>query len=67
MAALGTGIYKSKYVGAAIAPNKSTYFRIEPRVSWRITPYWTLDARLCVPAAEVRESSPTPQAPTSCM
>jgi hypothetical protein len=45
MAALDTGIYKSKYVGAAIAPNESTYFRIEPRVSWRITPNWTLDAR----------------------
>jgi hypothetical protein len=43
-ATLGTGIYKTRYVGAAVAPNKSTYFRIEPRVSWRITPYWTLDA-----------------------
>jgi hypothetical protein len=43
-ATLGTGIYKSRYVAAAVAPNKSSYFRIEPRVIWRITPYWTLDA-----------------------
>jgi hypothetical protein len=43
-AVLDAGIYRSKYVGAAIDENKSRYLRVEPHVSWRMTPQWTLDA-----------------------
>jgi hypothetical protein len=43
-AQLDLGFYKSRYVGAAIEPNKSTYFRIEPRVSWHVAPNWTVEA-----------------------
>jgi hypothetical protein len=43
-ALLDAGIYKSKYIGAAIDENTSRYFRVEPRVSWRVTPSWIIDA-----------------------
>jgi hypothetical protein len=43
-ALLDAGVYRSKYVGAAIDPNKARYLRVEPHVSWRVSPQWTIDA-----------------------
>jgi hypothetical protein len=35
-------IYQSRYVSNIIASSNSRYYRIEPRVTWRITEAWTL-------------------------
>jgi hypothetical protein len=37
--------YQSEYVGATVTNSNSRYYRIEPRLSWRITEWWTLGAR----------------------
>jgi hypothetical protein len=44
VALLDAGIYRSKYVGSTIDPNKSQYIRVEPHVNWRLSEHWTLDA-----------------------
>jgi hypothetical protein len=41
---LEAGFYRSKYVSAVIDENKSRYFKVEPHVSWRVTPAWVVDA-----------------------
>jgi hypothetical protein len=38
------GFYRSKYIGAAFVENSSRYFRIEPSISWRVSPSWVVDA-----------------------
>jgi len=43
-AVLEGGIYRSKYVGTTIDPNKSHYLQVEPHVSWRVAPGWQIDA-----------------------
>jgi hypothetical protein len=43
-AVLEAGIYRSKYIGTAIDPNKSRYLHVEPHVSWRVAPGWQIDA-----------------------
>jgi hypothetical protein len=35
-------IYRSRYVGSFVTASNSRYFRIEPRVTWRLTDSWTL-------------------------
>ena len=43
-AVLDAGIYRSKYIGTAIDPNKSHYQVVEPHVIWRVAPGWQVDA-----------------------
>jgi hypothetical protein len=35
-------IYQSRYVGNIVSGSDSRYYHIEPRVSWKITEWWTL-------------------------
>jgi hypothetical protein len=37
--------YQSEYVGATVSNSDSRYYRIEPKLSWHITQWWTLGAR----------------------
>jgi hypothetical protein len=35
-------VYRSRYVGDVVTGSNSQYYTIEPRVSWKITEWWTL-------------------------
>jgi hypothetical protein len=37
-------VYQSRYVGNIVTGSNSRYYRIEPRVSWKITEWWTLSS-----------------------
>jgi hypothetical protein len=41
-ASVDASVYQSRYVGNINPASNSRYYRIEPRVSWRITQWWTL-------------------------
>jgi len=41
-ASVDASVYQSRYVGNVNPASNSRYYRIEPRVSWRITDWWTL-------------------------
>jgi hypothetical protein len=36
------GIYQSRYVGAFVNGSNSRYYRVEPRLTWKMTDNWTL-------------------------
>jgi len=39
---LDGAVYRSRYVGGIVTGSNSQYYTIEPRVSWKITEWWTL-------------------------
>jgi len=41
-ASLDAAAYRTRFVGGTVRGSDSTYYRIEPRMSWRITDWWLL-------------------------
>jgi hypothetical protein len=43
-ASIGASAYRSRYIGDIVSNSDSQYYNFEPRLSWRMTEWWTLDA-----------------------
>jgi hypothetical protein len=43
-ASVGASAYRSRYIGDIVIDSDSQYYAFEPKLSWRMTEQWTLDA-----------------------
>ena len=41
---LSAAAYKSQYIGGVVTGSDSRYYTIEPRLSWRLSEWWVIDA-----------------------